>query len=76
MATHEELEAQYRLESKLTTIEAIIHDVQRALTRAAVKGGVTIEVRRDIALKLSDAANYAQQIPLRGNTNGPTSTRS
>lgn len=64
-------QAEYRdyvLEDRLTSISAILADVNARLIRAALTRRISFKSRRDIALKLRDAANLAEQLPtVRGN---------
>jgi len=54
----------YLLEDRLHSATALIQDVQLRLLRAALKGHISKESRRDAAFKLRDAANFVEQIPL------------
>lgn len=53
----------YVLEDRLGSIQAILADVQSRLLRVALKRRASPETRREIAFKLRDAANFAEQLP-------------
>jgi len=53
----------YRLEDNLTTTQALLHDVQSHLMRAALKGGASLDVRNQLRIKLIDAAERVTRIP-------------
>lgn len=53
----------YRLEDAIGGTEALLQDVQRALTRAALKGHVSADTRMDMSLKLRDAAERVLKLP-------------
>lgn len=56
----------YRLEDGIGTVEALIQDIQRSLTRAALKGHVSLDTRVGMSLKLRDAAEKVMQLPSTG----------
>lgn len=58
--------ARYQLEDTVGSVEALMHDVLRSLTRVALKGKVTRETRNHMALKLTDAAKYLERLPVYG----------
>lgn len=53
----------YILEDRVFTVQSLMHDVERALLRAALKGHVSADTRRDAAMKLRDAAKFIEQLP-------------
>ena len=53
----------YKLEDSLTTINALLSDVNRWLLHTALKGRVTAETRNHLRLKLLDAAEKVMQLP-------------
>lgn len=53
----------YKLEDSLTTITALLSDVNRWLLHAALKGRLTAETRNHLRLKLLDAAEKTMQLP-------------
>lgn len=56
----------YRLEDAIGSAEALMHDVQRALTRVALKGKVSGDTRKDMAMKLTSAAEQVMRLPVLG----------
>lgn len=58
----------YRMESYLGSAQALMHDVQRIMQRAALKGIVSAETRKDAARKLVEAARYIEKLPAHGDT--------
>lgn len=55
---------QYRLEDAVNSVESLLQDVHRSLTRTAIKGAVSAETRRHMVAKLKDAAKYVEKLPL------------
>lgn len=53
----------YKLEDALMTAEALLQDVQRSLTRVALKGMVGVDTRNHMKLKLLEAAERVAQLP-------------
>lgn len=56
----------YKLEDCIGTVEALMHDVQRSMTRVALKGHVNPDTRKQMSLKLRDAAEKIMQLPSTG----------
>lgn len=56
----------YMFEDRLNSVQALMSDVQNILLRAAIKGAISVERRRDAAFKLRDAAAYIDQLPVFG----------
>lgn len=59
----------YLMEDGVSTVEALLHDVLRGLTRAALKGHASGEFRNHARLKLMDAAERVGRLPLRRGDN-------
>ena len=51
-------------EDKLTTIQALMQDVDRVMARCGRQHAISGESRRHAAMKLRDAAKYIEQLPL------------
>lgn len=59
VSTTEEL----HLENHVGQAEALIQDVQRSLTRAALKGRLSASTKSHMELKLLDAAAHIKALP-------------
>ena len=55
--------AEEALEDAVTSIEAQIHSLQHRITRAALRGGMSTEVKRQCKQFLEDIARRIDQIP-------------
>lgn len=55
-------------EDKLTSIQALMQEVDRRLLRVAIKDRVSGEVRQQMATLLRQAAEYVEQLPSIGET--------
>lgn len=51
------------LEDSLSSAEALLHDVLRQMTRAALNRGIHTGTKRDMVEKLNSAAGYIAALP-------------
>lgn len=56
----------YLREDKLSSIQALMQEVDRRILRVAIKGQVSSETRRHMATMLRQAADYVEQLPAIG----------
>ena len=56
----------YLREDKLSSVQALLQEVDRRMLRVAIKGQVTGETRRHMAAMLRQAADYVEQLPAFG----------
>ena len=56
--------ARYKLEDSVNTIESLLQDVHRTLTRVALKRAVSGETKRHMQHKLAEAAKRVASLPL------------
>lgn len=53
----------WKLEDDITTIDSLLHDVNRTLLRAALKGGVSGDTRNQTRYKLQKALEVFDRLP-------------
>jgi hypothetical protein len=54
---------EFELEDAVTSVQALLADVERIVLRSALKGGIARETCVDAVFKLNQAIKYIQRIP-------------